>query len=254
MSDLATMSQHLLREMHIDPGTTDANSQVTNDVKIAICESIRFNRRYRFPFNDRWYTFQTIANVDRYDLPHDYIGIVQDSVWSVPSSEFLAKTKLKSMPIQHSNQVQQSSVANVAYRETGSPYGFSIDAGAKKMVILPIPSLTGDTIEYLYVADIGTPVFKYTGSAWAFYEPQDQGSMGNATVTLATTHTSAWFQEAYWLTFYRAAINLFSRAYGGVEGATEKVQMYASMWQEQLNLLRTEAQMGRSVTEIRKHI
>lgn len=254
MSDMQTMVGALLRELHVDADTSDTNSQVTNDVKIAIIEAIRFNRKFRFGFNEKWYTFQTEENVDRYPLPNDYIGIVQDSVWSVPSSEFLAKTKLKSLPLQHANQVQQSSVASVAYRETGSPYGYSVDLGSKTMVILPIPSQAGDTIEFLYVADIGTPSFKYASSVWTFYEPSTIGPTTNVTVTLSDTFTNAWFQEGYWLTFYRAAVNLFARAYGGAEGSQVKVATYSQMWQEQINSLRHEAQMGRSVTEIRKHI
>lgn len=254
MSDLVTMTHHLLRELHVDPDTTDVDSEVTNDVKIAIIEAIRSNRRYRLGFNERWFTFQTQTNKGRYALPSDYVGVVQDSVWCVPSSEFLAKQKLKSLPLQHANQVQQSSVASVAYREIGTPYGFSIDPGSKEIVILPIPGQEGDTIEMLYVCDIGTPVFKYVSTAFVFYEPQQQGSQSNTQIALSDTFTNAWFQEAYWMTFYKAALALYARTYGGAPGAAEKLQTYNALFDAQLNMLRAETQMARSVTEIRKHI
>lgn len=253
MSDRQTMKQHLLREIHLDPDTTDANSQVGNDVDIAIIEAIRFNRKYRLGFNDAWYTFTSEVDVDRYPLPVDYLGLVQDSVYTVPSYDYMSKTKLKSIPLQQANQVRQSSVASIAYRESGPPYAFAIDTSEREFVLLPIPSSGGDIIEFQYIADIGTPVFKYTGSAWAFYEPQELGSMDNASTTLSTTFTNAWFQEAYWLTFYRAAQMLLLGPYGGSPGAEQKAQSYAALWQEQLNALRSEVRMMRSATEIRAY-
>lgn len=254
MADIQTMTQHLLREVHIDPDTTDANSQVTNDVKIAIIEAIRFNRKYRLGFNDAWYTFTSEVDVDRYPLPVDYLGLVQDSVYTVPSYDYMSKTKLKSIPLQQANQVRQSSVASIAYRESGPPYAFAIDTSERELVLLPIPSQSGDIIEFQYIADIGTPVFKYSGSAWVFYEPQELGSMDNVVTTLSSTFTNAWFQEAYWLTFYRAAQMLLLGPYGGSPGAEQKAQSYAALWQEQLNALRSEVRMMRSATEIRAYI
>jgi hypothetical protein len=248
------MRAHLLREVHLDPDTSDANSQVSNDCDIAIINAIRFNRRYRFAFNEAWYTLQTQNNVDRYALPADYIGLVQDSVFLVPAYEFLSKTKLKSVPIQFANQVQQSSVASVAYREIGSPNAYAIDPSSKVMIVLPIPSDSSDTIEFLYVKDVGTPVMKYTGSAWAFYSPAESGVMSTASETLPTTYTNAWFQEAYDLTFCRAAYILLSRTYGGTQGAAERANQYITQWAEHLNALRSEARLARSSNEIRKHI
>lgn len=247
------MRQHLLREVHVDPDTADTDSQVTNDVNIAIIEAIRYNRKYRFHFNEKWFTFQTQENEGRYDLPVDFIGLVPDSVFSVPNNEFLSKKKLKSLPIQHANQVQQSSVASISYREIGSPYAYAVDGGSKQMVILPIPSSGGDSIEYLYIADIGTPVMKYTGSAWAFYVPSDDGVVVNAASTLPATFSNAWFQDAYWLTFCRAAYNLLSRTYGGTQGAAERASQYINQWAEHLNSLRSETRLMRGATEIRKH-
>lgn len=248
------MRAALLRELHVDPDTSDADSQVTNDVNLAIIESIRFNRKYRFHFNTRWYTFKTQANVDRYSMPADFLGLVPDSVFSVPSYEFLAKTKLKSVPIQHANQVQQSSIASEAYREIGSPSAYAIDPGSKTMILLPIPSADDDAIEIYYIADIGTPVAKYASSTWSFYAPPETGVATTAGETLPATFTNAWFQDAYELTMTRAAYYLFTRTYSGSQGAAEKANQYITQWTEQLNSLRSASRMLQSATEVRKYI
>lgn len=254
MSDLQTMRQLILRELHVDPDTSDTGSQVTNDVNIAIIEAIRFNRKYRFPWNERWYTFQTVSNKDRYELPKDFLGLIPDTVFSVPSNDFLHKSKLKSIPIQQANQVQQSSVASIAYREVGAPFAYAIDPGSRSFVVLPIPSSDGDAIEFMYVADVGTPVMKYTGSAWAFYAPPETGVVTTAAETLPATFSNPWFQEAFWLTFCRAMHILLTRTYGGLQGSVEKANQYITQWAEQLNSLRSEARMMRGAFELRKHI
>src|SRR5690606_16805633 len=248
------MRASLLRELHVDPNTTDADSHVTNDVNLAIIESIRFNRRYRFWFNTRHYVFQTTSNQDRYAMPTDFLGLIQDSVYSVPGYDFLSKRRLKSVPLQWAEQNQQSIIPSAAYREIGSPHAFSIDMGTKEMIIIPIPSDNGDHIEIHYVADIGTPVAKFASGAWAFYAPPETGVQTTAAETLPNTFTNAWFQEAYELTLTRAAYYLFSRTYGGVQGAAEKANQYITQWMEQLNALRSSTRLLSSATEIRKHI
>lgn len=254
MADLQTMRQELLGELHIDPDTSDTDSQVTNDVTRAIIESIRYNRRHRFGFNERWGVIVLTASVDTYDLPGDFIGLVPDMVFSVPNDGYLERRKMKSLPLQHAHQLGQSVIAEPSFREIGTPFAYAIDAGSRQMIVYPKPLTSSDTIEYMYVADVGTPVAKYTGSAWAFYVPPEDGNIANASTTLPATHTSPWFQEAYGLVFCRAAYILLTRKYGGIQGSEAKAAQYISQWAENLNLLRAETRMMRSVTEVRKHL
>lgn len=246
MSDLRTIVKDLLQVLKIDDAPSGSKAEI--DAKVAVFKAIRHNRKYRLGFNERWGTITGMLNKERYKLPSDYVGIVQDYVFSTPSNQFLYKRKLKSLPLAHLNLIMQSGIINPAYRETGPPTAYSIDMATKEIVIFPTASVDGDIIEFLYLSDLGNPEFVYDGTNWQFY-------IKGTTTSIAADWTNEWLDEGlgYDLTFARAMYNLLNGPYKSAETAQDRAD-WLNTWAESLNTLRSEANKARAVVEIRRHI
>lgn len=245
--DLRTAVKEVLRAIKVDSAPTGGQAEI--DAKIALIKAMRHCRRFRLGFNERWHIQQCQIDHDRYELPNDFVGMVQDYVFTVPANEFLYKSRLKSMPLSHINLIQQSGVVNPAYRETGPPLAYAIDTASRELVIFPMPSVTGDQIEFLYLADLGIPTYSWNGTAWKFYVP-------GTTEEIAVDFSNEWLNEeaGYELVFNRACLTLLAREYGGTPETDMKAQAFQLGFQESLERLRSEANKAKSVTEIVRHM
>lgn len=231
--DLQTMKKQLLREIHID--TTTSGSVADTDVTLAIIESINYNRRYHLGWNEGQCVITTDASVKHYTLPSDFLGLAGEVLYSSSTSDSsTGKRRLASRPLSWVEANMNVTVDGADYINEGLPWAYAIDPKDKRIVLSPTPSSAGETLEFPYIKDCGTPEFKYTGSAWAFYKP---GTID----TLTATYTNEYFSQGYWLIFNRASYILHTGVNGGTEEATVRAQSAIQRWAEELNRLRGEA-------------
>lgn len=245
MSDLQTMVKQLLREVHID--TTASGSQAETDAKISIIESIRYNRRFHFWFTEKEGTILTEANQWQYPVPLDLLQMLSDPFYidGTASSDFRNQLRQETWEWmnEHYNRVAEwQSTVN-----TGSPRRYHMDLVSRKIWLLPIPNETGNSVIFRYHKDCGTPSYKYTGSAWAFYKPNSEDALPDA-------FSNEWFTEGYHLIYARASYLMWSRPYGGTQEATIMSQQSLQQWAEELNRLRGETTGRSAQPAIRRHI
>lgn len=94
--------------------------------------------------------------------------------------------------------------------ESGPPHSVAVFNG--ELLVVPIPSTTGDYVGGRYVKDIGTPTYKHDGSAWVFYQP-------DGTTPLTDTYTNAWFTDGRDALRTRAMYYLQTNIYRDIENA-----------------------------------
>lgn len=227
------MKQSLLRDLHID--STTSGSVADSDVTLAIIESIRYNRRYNLGFNQSLCKIYTESGVQKHDLPEDFLGICGDVLYASNSTDGITgKRRIEFRPLDWIDANMYKDSEGADYLNLGLPWCYGIDPKGPKIAFSPIPSNTGEIIEFPYIRDCGTPLFKYTGSAWAFYKP-------NSLDTLPSDYTNEYFNEAYHLVMNRAAFILWQRPYGGTEEASLRGQSALQLWADELNRMRAEA-------------
>lgn len=229
---MATMKQQLLRDIHID--STTSGSVADTDVTQAIIEAIRYNRRFNLGFNQAQAVILTESSVQKYDLPRDYLGVCSEVLYSSSSTGTDGKQPLVNRPLDWTEANRYMDATGTSVLDLGRPWCYSIDPKGVRIAFSPIPSTTGERVEFSYVRDCGTPEFKYASSAWAFYKPYTLD-------TLPATFTNEYFQEGYYLIYNRAAFILWTRQYGGTEEAAVRGQAALQMWAEELARLRGEA-------------
>lgn len=240
------MRQMLYRVCHSD--TTTSGSEAESDVTRAIIESIGYNRRYNFGWNEAVYQFYTEQDMARYDLPRDFVTMAGEVFYSSTSDgSVLSKRPMKWRSLEWVESNKFVITDGNEYLDSGVPYFYAIDPKGKRLVLSPTPSTTNDLIEFSYIRDPGTPRFKYTGSAWAFYLPDSDDA-------ISATFTNEWFNEGFYLIFNRAAFILWSREMGGTEEATIRAQEHLKLWADELARLRAETARLVSGKEIVRHI
>lgn len=141
------------------------------------------------------------------------------------------------------------------YSYRGIAKRIAIDLMEKKILVAPVPSTGGDTIEFKYTKDLGTPT--YTITTGASSPPSLVTSvtlLGPSGETLPSTFTNEWFKEGFKLVKERALYELFSRFYGGSEEAQSSAQAALIRFlEEEKRLIGETAQMGAAL-EVRKWI
>lgn len=245
MSDLNTMKVRLLRDVHID--STTSGSLAESDVKIAIIDAIRHNRRFHFWFNEGNGHILTENEKWKYDLPVDFIGMLSDPFFIDGDAASDFRNQLLRESWEWMNQHYNRAAEWETSVNLGSPRRYYIDLTEKQIWLLPVPNETGNQIIFRYLKDCGTPDYKCVSSTWNFYKP-------NSEDTLPDTFTNAWFKEGYNLTFFRAAFELWSGPYGGSQEASGQAQSYLIKWTEELNRLRGETQVRSAQHSVRRHI
>lgn len=245
MSDLQTMVKQLLREVRIDT----AGTQSTVDAKIAIIDAIDSQKQESLWFNKNWTKITLSTGQFRYSLPSDFLSLSGDVTFIGTSNEPAARRRLEPSTL---NELIESSFVGADPSEsilTGAPSKYGIDGSSNEILLIPVPAIEGDQIEFQYMVNHGVPTYSYNGSAWVFYEP-------NSTTTLADTFTNAWLatDKGYKLVFYRAAYNLLTGPYGGTEPMLVKATEYIKRWAEELGRLKGENAKRSATYTIRRHI
>jgi len=245
MSDRQTMKEHLLRDLHID--TLPSGSEAGDDVDKAIIESIRYNRKFLFTFNQAKAKLRTVANSRTLSLPVDFLGLITEP-YIQTSEDAYNKRKLVSRTLDWIEENEWRGTEWETAITTGEPRFYAMDPSNKTINLVPIPQDDGELITFTYHKDPGTPTYKYTGSAWAFYTPFTDSE------TLAATYTNEWFKEGYHLVYNRAAYLLWTRVFGGTEEASIRAAEHLKQWAEEVNSLRAEGAVFQAPTEIRRWI
>lgn len=237
------MLYQILREMHLDASTVP--TEVSDDVKIAIIEALKFNRHDRYGFNEATYNIGINSNQNSYLLPPDFLGLVGD-VYYTPenSSSWRFPLRKNSLDAVEFYKFVGNDYNN--WPNSGIPFQYAIDISNNSILLNPIPTSDNAVIDFRYVKDIGTPIYTNNGSGtWTFYLP-------DGITILPGTFSNKWFTEAPELIKSRAMYYLHSRTYDGSEATQAKTQAYLMQWTEEKLRLSTLTGNKQSITEPRK--
>lgn len=247
MSDIRTMIEQVVRETRID--NAESGSQAESDVKIAIIDAMDFHKKDVFWFNKSWASMQLSIGQYRYQLPLDFLSVTGDVTLVAASNDPASRRRLFPATL---NEVIESSYVGTDPSEsilTGTPAKWAVDGSTNELILIPVPSVDGDRIEFQYSVNFGIPSYAYSGSAWAFYEP-------NTIDALSATFTSPWLAQdkGYKLIFFKTAYTLLSGVYGGTEQSALRANEYVKKWYEELGRLKGESTKRSSAPAIRRHI
>ena len=242
---MQTMVKQLLREVRIDA----ASPQSTVDAKIAIIDAMDSQKDESLWFTKSWYKLTLSSGRYRYSLPRDYLSILGDVTFIANSNDPASRKILYPGTL---NEVQEGSFIGTEPSETyltGTPSKWAVDSATNELLVVPVPNVDGDQVEFQYLVNHGVPTYIYTGSTWTFYEP-------NTTTTLSDTFTNAWLalDKGYKLVFYRAAYNLLTGPFGGTEATMIKATEYIKRWAEEIGRLKGENTKRAISPTIRRHI
>lgn len=241
------MRQMLYRQIHQDASTVPQN--VKDDIGIAICESIKFNRKSLFYFNEKRGSIKTIADQYAYNLPVGCLGIIGPVYYTPSTSDDTVRYKLKEATTDELEDFRFSGNDYNSYATSGRPLLYSVDMADNRLLLAPIPSESEETLDFRYHADLGNPVYNYSGSAWVFSD-----GVGGATIADTSTYTNSWFKEAFDLIMWRAAYYLWSSIYGGTEESGAKAQTAMTSWAEAKLRLMGETTKRHAKRVLRKYI
>lgn len=243
--DIQTMVKQLLREIRID--STAAGSQAEIDAKIAIIDAMDQIKKEGLWYNRAWYNIETVSEQYEYPLPNDFLHLQGDVSYISSSQDPVSRHTLHPSTVNLMQEVKFLGTEPDQAINSGTPSHYAIDSSTNRLLLMPIPWVTGDRLEFQYVYNVGVPTYQYTGSAWVFYEP-------GTTTTLPATYTNPLLREGYRLVFFKAAYHLLTGPYGGTEPALIKATEYIKKWAEELQRIRGEAVKRQFVPAIRMHI
>lgn len=247
MSNWLTMQKELYRCIKIDT----AGDTIAADVKRAIVESIRFNRRNVFGFNQSTHQISTENGQQRYSLPRDFLGLLGPVWWSqnTDDGQFSGRRELVWRPIQWIEANLYRVPGTSEYLNLGDSRAYSIDQRDHTIALSPVPGTSDCRLDFMYHKDPGTPGYYWNTSvspaAWKFTAPFTEDAISD-------TYTNEWFDEAYHLVLNRAAVILWSRIYGATDEAMAQQENFLRLWGEELARLRGETARYASGTEIRR--
>ncbi len=252
MSNWLTMQKELLRCIKVDT----AGNEIAADVKRAIVESIKFNRRNTFGFNQATAQLATENGVQRYALPVDFMGLMSPVWWSqsitTEDSEtptFSGRRELvwRPMPWIEANLYRVPGTSE--YLNLGDSRAYSIDQRDHTLILSPVPGSSDCRLDFVYHKDPGTPGYYWntavSPAAWAFTAPHLEDA-------IADTFTNEWFNEGYDLVLNRAAFILWSKVYGGSDESATMQENFLRLWGEEMARLRGETARYASGTEVRR--
>lgn len=238
MTDWQTMKQQLSEEVR-KTGTPDADK-----ISRAIVESVRFNRAHHFYFNEGRGGFTTIRDHYDYNLPGDFINLIGRAFYS-PVATPEVKVPLQNRTADWAETARYlGDGLEPGSINSGQPRSYAIYSN--RMLLVPVPTTTGEAISFRYVRDLGTPSFRYNGTAWAFNDP--------AGAPITATYSNAWFVDGYALTLTRALHYLWSRVYAGEAQATNNAQAALVNWLEEEARLRRETTKKKSNRSVSMHL
>lgn len=232
MSDWQTIKQAILEE-----------ADKPNDgelVERAMCEALRFMRALRFWWNEDIGTITTVADQTEYDLPTDFLSIIGKAYY-INSGDTNSKRVMYERTVDWIEDFRYDGFDWDSMAMSGPPQFYTIRES--KMLILPVPSTSGDTVEFRYVKDLGTPIEKYDGTAWTTYQ-------SNGTTAMTTTFSNAWFVIGRDMLKHRALYTLYDNFYKD-DGLAQK---HLGKYLEALQRIRGQFTRRRATRSVRPWI
>lgn len=245
--DWTTMRQVLYRHLHQDSSTVP--QAVKDDVGIAICEALRFNRKNLYHFNEKRGELATLQDEYAYKLPSDFLGFVGDVYYTPAGSDGSFRYKLKEASTDEVEGYRFAGNDYNSFATSGRPLLYSVDMVGKRLLVAPVCSTSDEKFEFRYLSDLGSPQYRYAGSSWAFYEGESENAISDT-----STYTNAWFKEGFDVTMWRALYYLWSSIYGGTEESAAKAQTAMLSHTEARLRLLDEAGKMHSKRVVRKYI
>jgi hypothetical protein len=240
MSDFRTMVEEV--KAVLDKPNDDIR------VKNAIVESLRFHRSEGpFWFNEGRHSGQTTAEVYRYPLPTDFIRLI-GKVYYARSNSPTSRRPLRNKTVEFVERYRFIGTDPERWGDweagtsAGPPGVVAIFDG--ELIFSPIPDVAGETFDFRYLRDLGTPTVWYNTSTSAFVVREPW-----STSTLGDTFTNAWFEEGQDMIKNRAMYLLYMQTFNDAEAA----QRHMMLWMEAKNKLRIESNRKRGNKSIRGH-
>lgn len=234
--------------------TTSAGSVADTDASRAICESIKFNRRFLFGWNQAEGQIATVNGQQKYKLPLDFLGLTSPVYWSqnVETEDsvtptFSGRRELVWRPMQWIDANLYRVPGTSEYLNLGDSRAFGLDMKDRTLALSPVPGSSDSRLDFSYHKDPGTPGFIYDGSTWTITAPWSQDA-------IAATFTNEWFDQGYQLVLARAAFILWSKIYGNTDEAAAAQENCLRLWGEEISRLRGEQARYVSGTEIRRRM
>lgn len=193
--DLGAITEYIKDEMV--RGSTSDDDRIWR----AIIDSIRYYRSHPFFFLRKTGSFTTTVGQSTYGnvadegadkgYPDDFVAPI--TIYTTFSSRL--SDPLPQRPIQTIREATRSTESQ------GLP---DMYAWFSEKIVFDREAHVAFTVNLDYHADIGTPLYTYSGSAWSFFE--SDGSTG-----LTSSFSNDWFVEADDLIRYEAEIRLARR-------------------------------------------
>jgi len=228
-----SMKQRIIQEIHrAASGDEDA-------VKIAIITAMEWFKAYQFDFNEGTHTFTMTIGQEEYDVEEGFSeGYASDLVAPINLYVQTGGTRwlrMKQISINEQRWLQPTSTV------TGVPSAWAWHD--EKIYVTPTPS-QADDLRMDYVKDIGIPIYVWTGSSWAFYEP-------TGSTALLDSWTSRWLTDGEELIRQRAKFDLYFNFYDDNDNA-QKMDMatQAALANLRKRNIKGRALVGREATRI----
>lgn len=238
MADFLTLRQSVLGDL-----TTKVS---TERVDRAICQALRYWRGFPTTFNRQRITLTTTANVDEYStgasnfLPQaeapysngawEVLTLPGSGVYMAVPNPILEIRHLRVLDGTTPRELNKVSIYEMEeYRSTGRTASHPTHWAwwDTKVVLAPMP--TGAVVvEGLAIVDLGTPLSKYTGGAWATRTPADGAALN-------TAYTNGWFTNAFEVLHYYTLGILYQNS---IQGPTGESQAQACLSQAQAHFER----------------
>lgn len=166
-NDVDTFVQRVIAE--VSRASDDDKSAIMR----AMISSIRYFRDHRFWFNEGTHTFSLVVNDQ--DYPTETASVDGPPAdWIRPVTAYLKQGNTRWLEM---NQVGINEMRYLTPTDTTTGLPTDWCWYNNVMYFSPIPS-QADDVRFDYVRDIGTPSYNWTGTEWAFTNPEGADLLG----------------------------------------------------------------------------
>lgn len=218
----------------------------------AIVDAFLYVRGEELWFNGANYKFDTVAGVQDYALPGDFLKL-RGGVFMREEVGGSTRVEMVPMPLDELERYNFDSTDADGYwheQVNGMPAAYAIDRVGKRILIAP-KEAGGHVVEFRYSRDFGTP--SYTATTTSSSPPSMTATYtmtGPDGQTIPSTFTSPLLDYAYKLLKERALYELYSNYEGGNEQMAANSQRALMRYLEELQRLRAETTDLQSVSRI----
>lgn len=238
MADFLTLRQAVLADL--------STKVATERIDRAICQAMKFWRGFPTTFNRQRITLTCTANQDAYGtgasaiLPQDN-GPYAHEEWTVETSPGSASYVAVPDPIleirhlrvldgtrpRELNKVSMYELEEHRATDRTNSYPKYWSWWDEKVVFAPVPT-TAAVVEGLAIVDLGTPIAKYSGGAWATRTPNDGAALN-------TAYTNGWLSDGFEVLLYQTLAIVYQNV---IQGEAGNVQAQACLQQAQAHYAR----------------